>query len=428
MSAETAKKKYDSIAVIGGGIGGLATANALLAKPSLVDRVTVYERAAEFYPNAGAGFGFYPNGQICLSSIGIEGYHQIYNKFESIARITKEGTAIKHKNNVFQQLRERHGFSVEGCLRADLVDLLVTHLEQKAPDTLQYSQELIKITPDKDKVELEFASGRQDVVDLVIGADGINSTVAKQLDIDETVPPIYSGANIIYGKIPKPQQIEYFRKTEIFTPGNLVNGPGTGHFIGFYAGAGEKKTFLWANTYSSDSPPKRDEWNRGTPDEIVNVLKKYPGGHPIHDLASMTAVEDLLHFPLYFRHHKSSWTHGRVTLLGDSCHATLPYVGQGANQAIEDAITLANCLEHHKTYEEAYQEYYGKRFPRTKRIVQIAGIMDKLYHSENWFIQQVKELFMKSLIMGGPMFKKLENEILEECPVKDYKKYAPQTP
>ncbi|CAF4290374.1 unnamed protein product, partial [Rotaria sordida] len=80
------------------------------------------------------------------------------------------------------------------------------------------------------------------------------------------------------------------------------------------------------------------------------------------------------HFGLYYRQHrKDEWHRGRICLLGDSCHATLPYVGQGANMAIEDALSLAICLEKHNfRIEPAFQDYYNQRFHRTKRIVDSA--------------------------------------------------------
>ena len=63
-------------------------------------------------------------------------------------------------------------------------------------------------------------------------------------------------------------------------------------------------------------------------------------------------------------------------------------MGQGANQAVEDPIYLADCLDKHVSYEDAYQDYYyyERGCPRTKRVVQLAGVMLKLYHSQSWFI------------------------------------------
>lgn len=198
----------------------------------------------------------------------------------------------------------------------------------------------------------------------------------------------------------------------------------SGEFITFHAGTKENKMFIWANTYAATNPPqKRDDWNNGTFDELESVLTKFPSVHPIHEFAGITKESDLLHFGLNFRHHKTTWSKGRVTLLGDACHATLPYVGQGANQAIEDAIYLADCLDKYDSYNESYKKYYDKRFPRTKKIVDFAGFMHKLYHSENWFVEKTLDFFLSNAIKGGFVMKQVEKEIIDECPVKDYKKY-----
>lgn len=421
--------KYSSIAVIGGGIGGLSVANALLHRsdqgPTLTSHVSVYEQANSFIPTAGAGFGFSPNGQLCLSSIGIHDYRNFCQPFDTMKRLDINGTDVVQQAPVFKELREKYGVGFAGCLRADLIDLLVNKLNEyddgivgSSGGSLRYSQKLIGIAPHKDKVELRFESGHEDVVDLVIGADGIHSSVARLLNIDDEKPPIYSGANIFYGKIPNPDKIDFLHDHPIFDEGSVVNGPGTGEFIGFHVGSGAKQTFVWANTYVSTQPPqKREEWNSGNLQELDDILLKYPASHPIHTLAKFTRKNDLLHFGLFYRHHKKTWTHDRVVLLGDACHATLPYVGQGANQAIEDAVYLADCLDRHDTYKEAYREYYDKRFPRTKRIVQMAGLMHKLYHSESWFMHKALDVLISSVMKGGLVLRQLEREIVDECPV-----------
>ncbi|KAL7507099.1 hypothetical protein ACHAXN_004302 [Cyclotella atomus] len=391
MLIKAAASKYNSIAIIGGGIGGLTAANALLQK-RITDRVTVYEQAPHFIPTAGAGFGLSPNGQICLRSIGIDGFKDFCLPFNHMKRIDLSGRNV---------LSKREG-------------------------ELKYSQRLIGINPSADKVELRFESGDEDVVDLVIGSDGINSSVARLLDIDDQTPPIYSGANIFYGKIPNPDENEVVSNHPVFNEGSVVNGPGTGEFIGFHAGSGASKTFIWANTYTSSSPPpKRDDWNHGNILELEAILAKYPRSHPIHAFAQTTHESDLLHFGLFFRHHKNTWSKGRVTLLGDACHATLPYVAQGANQAIEDAVYLADCLKRHDGYNEAYTDYYDKRFPRTKKVVKFAGFMHKLYHSENWIVHKALDFLLGNAIKGGFVLKRIEQEIIDECPVKNYRQYSP---
>ena len=190
---EAAKQvKYPSIAIIGGGIGGLSVANALLHRNNvaggdasstlLTSRVSVYEQADHFIPSAGAGFGFSPNGQLCLSSIGIHDYRNFCNPFDTMKRIDKNGTNVSMQAAVFKELREKYDVGFAGCLRADLIDSLVNKLaeygaaeeEVGSVSSIQYNSRLVGIKPCRDKVELTFDGGHEDLADLVIGADGYN--------------------------------------------------------------------------------------------------------------------------------------------------------------------------------------------------------------------------------------------------------------
>lgn len=182
---------------------------------------------------------------------------------------------------------------------------------------------------------------------------------------------------------------------------------------------------MWAATYPSTAPPPRDEWGI-EPDsqDLQAILHQFSEKHPIHALAAHTSPNRLLHFGLVHRKHKSVWHKGRTCLLGDSCHATLPYVGQGANQAIEDAIVLANCLEAEQhDYNEAFESYYQQRKKRTKRVVQMANIMNKFHHTQNPLLIMGREFLLDNILKGNFMLNMIEKEIVEECPVKDYAKY-----
>ena len=395
--------------------------------------MVVYEQAAQFLPTVGAGFGLSANGQIVLASLGIDSHQEIGQPFDRVVRLTKDGTAVLQESNVFEQLRQRTGFGISGLLRKDLIDILVAPLLESK--TILYSHKLTTIEQQHDKVELKFANGQEDTVDLVVGADGIHSTVAELLSIDPS-PPIYSNANIFYGKIPDPDLIEWENpyicqdKTIVYVPG------GVGEFLVFPSGPDSRKVLIWATTYQATDAPSRqqggrttEEWQLGNVQELDRFRRDhYPNPkNPIHELARHTAPENLLHFGLYYRRHKRSWFRDRVVLLGDSCHATLPYVGQGANQAMEDAIVLSDSLlEHPEDHHSAFTQYYNRRFTRTKRIVQVASILDKLFHSQKFMAKAILELFQSQIVTGGILFRQLKREIIQECPVKDYKRFLPK--
>ena len=269
------------------------------------------------------------------------------------------------------------------------------------------------------------------------------------LNIDHTVPT-YAGANIIYGKIENSDSIQFENSilNSDISDGTLINGAGTGELLVMSVGPSTRKIKTWATTYAAGQPPlRRKEWDNiavddseGAKKEIEDtVLNQYPPEHFIHELAAHTTPQNLLHFGLFYRQHKLSWFHKgsyRVVLMGDACHATLPYIGQGANQAIEDAIVLADCL-FDKTnkdlvetsvkqvgFHEAFERYYQLRFPRTKRIVDMCNFVNKLYHSDNVLVKWLCDIFLAQMTTGGLMYQQLVREIVDHCPVKDFHKYA----
>jgi salicylate hydroxylase len=346
-----------SVGIVGGGIGGLTAAVALAKRGAVV---RVYEQASHFAPTAGAAFGLSPNGQVCLESLGVRTRDNIH-RFDNMIFIDNLGRIVK-ESNFFEQVFQRHGFTIGGCIRADLVDILTQLLDK---DAIQYSHKVVDIKQDESKVQFQFQKGQMAEHDLLIGADGIHSTVASLLEIDP-MPPVYSGANIFYGVIDKPKE-KQFENPIVAREHAVISGNVTGEFIMFRAGAGSDPKLIWANTYRSEFPPTREEWDVAERNnEMGTILEKFEKEHPIHELHAHT--DRLLHFGLFYRKHKQFWTKGRASLLGDSCHATLPYVGQGANQAIEDAAVLAQCLDTHMNYPNAFSEYFARRSRRTKRI------------------------------------------------------------
>ena len=190
-----------SIGIVGAGIGGLTTANALIQRG--FTRVNIYDKASHFIPSAGAGFGLSPNGQLCLSSIGIEEYKRVLHPFHGLKRMNRAGD-VKQTTTLFKNLYDKFGFGMAGCLRADLVDILAEPLVKN----LHYSHKMTSIVQDEKKVYLAFENGVQKEFDLVVGADGINSKVSDLLQIDPS-PPVYSGANVFYGVIPNPDSIAF---------------------------------------------------------------------------------------------------------------------------------------------------------------------------------------------------------------------------
>ena len=406
-----------SVAIIGGGIGGLTVANSL-ARLGL--SVSLYERSPYFIPTAGAGLGLQPNGQISLAYIDFKDKtDKILHPFHKWQIINDNGEVLSTSNRL-GEYKDRFGYYLGSVLRADLVDLLKEPIEKTGQ--LHYSHNVKNIEQDSDGVTISFENEKEQKpvrVDMVIGADGIHSTVVKQV-FPQTSSPIHSKENIFYGVIDNIDEKTSINPS-VTAKNTLTQYFGRGEFLTYRMG--NKGKFMWAATYPSHAPPPSSgdiEWTETNNQlELNRFLTRFPQSHPVHQCAAATDQNRLLHFGLFYRpHRKDSWHRGRICLLGDSCHATLPYVGQGANMAIEDAISLALCLEKHQfNMEPAFQAYYKQRFNRTKRVVDMSRNMGLFFHSENPIIHKIRQRLIPWLMNSDMMIKLAEKELYENCPV-----------
>ena len=411
-----------SVAIIGGGIGGLTAANAL-KRTGL--SVSLYERSPYFIPTAGAGFGMQPNGQISLASIGFtDQVKNLIQPFLNWQIIDDNGKTIVTSNRL-GQFEKRFGYSLGGALRAGLVDILKEPIEKS--NNLHYSHNVTDLQQNADGVTISFEKQQPVRVDMVIGADGIHSTVVKRI-FSQTAPPMHSKENIFYGVIENIDQQTSINPS-ITARNTLTQYFGRGEFLSFRIGNEGK--FIWAATYPAKEPPAQTgdaEWtNLNNQRELTRLLTRFPSSHPVHQCAAATDPQRLLHFGLFYRQHRNDgWHRGRICLLGDSCHATLPYVGQGASLAIEDAIALTVSLEKfHFQIEPAFQDYYQKRFNRTKRVVNMARYMGLFFHSENPIVHALRKRLIPRLVNSDMILKMAEKEFFENCPVPIREKKIP---
>jgi salicylate hydroxylase len=137
----------------------------------------------------------------------------------------------------------------------------------------------------------------------------------------------------------------------------------------------------------------RESWNdRG---EVADALASYEGWHPqVHTI--LAAVDDTFLWALFDRKPMARWSLGRVTLLGDACHAMLPFMAQGAAQAIEDGATLAACLSQIDTRDvpEALRRYEKLRLARASRIQALSEANKVRFHLPDGPAQQERDAEM----------------------------------
>lgn len=309
------------VAIIGGGIGGLSAAHALLRQGV---EVSVHEQAAAL-GEVGAGVQLAPNGVRLLERYGLG------DALESVAVRFQPGSVYRRKDgsavapSVISDSSGTGG--VFGVHRADLLALLADAL----PDgTVRTGQRAAAFSQDDDSATVEFENGESVAADVVVGADGIHSVLRAH--VVEPSPPTHSGMIAYRGLLPASELPGWSTDTW-----QVWMGDGK-HFLVFPVRRGELINYVG---FAPSHEEARESWSApGDPDRL---RAEYVGWDPVVvDL--LGKVESTFWWGLYDREPIPRWTNGRLTLLGDAAHPMLPHLGQGANQSIEDGAALAVFL------------------------------------------------------------------------------------
>ena len=203
---------------------------------------------------------------------------------------------------------------------------------------------------------MQFHNGATADADVVVGADGIHSTVRKAAMGPES--PRFSGHVAYRGLVPA----DRVAHLGVEVAANVWWGP-EHHFVHYYVGAGARYHNWVALT---PGEWRVESWT--AKGEVADALKEFEGWHP-QIRAIIGAVETTNRWALYDRDPLPRWTVGRVTLMGDAAHPMLPYMAQGAVQSIEDAAVLAKCLERADAHDvgAALSRYEQTRKPRASQ-------------------------------------------------------------
>ncbi|MFS8103272.1 FAD-dependent monooxygenase [Lentzea alba] len=323
------------IVVVGGGIGGLAAAVALHRQNR---QVVVLERAAEF-TEIGAGLSLWPNAMNALATLGLADQVRAIGAVETAGGVRdRAGRWLSRTDNA--EIERQHGWPLVVVHRADLVRTLADALPR---ESLLPNSETYAVRQDSDGVVVEHKGGRLRA-DLVVAADGLNSNVRGQW-WPSAPGPRYTGCTA-------------WRAITSPVPGLRGEGSvmwGRGERIGFTVLPDERYYLFAAATTSQGGG------GAGLRDRFAD----WPD--PIPALLAATPDEDVLRHDIYDMAPLPTYVCGRVVLLGDAAHPMNPILGQGACQALEDAVTLASCLD--ADVDVALARYDRLRRPRTQSIV-----------------------------------------------------------
>ena len=375
MSAETLRP--GRVLIAGGGLGGIATALALQLQG--IDSV-VFERAPQLR-DGGAGLHIFTNGMLALAHLGVADQVAKVAPAQSVCHFaTSTGRAIGEYP--VGRFVERYGQPTVAVSRSDLHGILRDAVS--AP--IVTGAEVTGYTERADGVSLHFADGTSEEGDLLIGADGVHSTVRTQLLGPQ--PPDYTGYIAWRGHATM--------TPEEFPPGSFraLFGPGT-RFTYYDIAPGVVHWMSVANGPAGG----RDQ---GTPEQTLDMLRARHAGWtaPVGRILDATVPASILRGDVVDRKPDSVWGRSRVTLLGDAAHAMSFNIGQGACLAVEDAIELAGQLAAPgATVTHALRAYEAERQERTRPMQLLAhriGVMGALENpAAIWLRDRVMRLTWK---------------------------------
>jgi len=341
------------IAIVGGGLAGLAAAHAL---QTFGMKAEVFETAPAL-GEIGAAVNVSPQAVKALQAIGVG---------DQVAAVGNTSPGIYTRNmqtGEFLELNDRHkaaaryGAPYYTFHRADLLDALASGLDHRA---IHLDHRLTGIAERSDRILLAFANGTEVEAEIVIGADGVRSVIRQALYGDDN--PTYTGqmvwrALLNGGDVP----------AEVLEPTGHIQWVGPGcHLLAYYI---RGRTLVNIVTQEDTDKWVEEGWStRGDPDEM---RLSFPNPEP--RLAKLlSVVTECSKWGLFTRPLTQNWGRGRIQLIGDAAHAMLPNAGQGACQAFEDAYILARWLEARRDPAEAFANFRRIRIPRVHGVQRLS--------------------------------------------------------
>jgi salicylate hydroxylase len=352
------------VGVIGGGIGGLALAGTL---KQLGIEVHLFERAPAF-GEVGAGIQMTPNAVKVMGALGLhERVRQASFLPHSIVGRNWQTGAENFRTPLRDECPRLYGAEFFHIHRADLHSILLSLV---SPDDVSLLSQCVSVSQTKQSAAAQFADGREFEADVIVGADGIQSTVRRTIAGDGA--PRFTGNMCWRTVIPFDQP-----PFEMVSPdSSFWLGP-NGHVVTYYISSGRavnvvaiRETNAWVE----------ESWN--VPSSREELLAGFPNWHP--KLLNLFAkAQNVFKWGLFDRDPMMEWSVGRITLLGDAAHPMLPFLSQGAAMAIEDAYVLGRILAQGLAPVTALKKYEELRLPRTSRVQLESRKRGETYHVAN---------------------------------------------
>jgi 2-polyprenyl-6-methoxyphenol hydroxylase-like FAD-dependent oxidoreductase len=351
------------VLIVGGGIGGLATALALARRGR---EVHVLEKAAQF-GEIGAGLQLAPNASHALAQLGILDLLAPYavRPRRIVWRDARSGNLVTELD-LGARFQERYGYPYLVMHRGDLLDVLLAACRAEGRIVLESGRTVIDVDERDAGVRIYTADGAAFDGVACVAADGLWSKLRALVHADgDPIPARYVAYR---GTFPVAALWDGAGLEDV----TLWTGHGL-HLVQYPIRGGElfnQVAVFRSDRFRADS----DDW--GTPDELD---ARFAGGcAPV--LAGIERIGRERRWTMYDREPIGCWTRGRLALLGDAAHPMLQYLAQGACQALEDAVVLAHALDAAEDEPSGFLAYQQQRYLRTARVQYSARLFGEIWH------------------------------------------------
>ncbi|GJJ71415.1 hypothetical protein EMPS_03765 [Entomortierella parvispora] len=276
-------------------------------------------------------------------------------------------------------------------------------LGQVPPENISFNKKVLKTTEEDGKVTIHMSDNTAYECDIVVGADGTYSSVRqamfKKLSEKGMLPKsdakeLVAGYTYTCG-VSAPLDPEKYPQLEdddchfdsviggLRHSWNVIKVPGNRVCWGLgvqFENPEESRKQMFRNS----------EWSPDTNNSVIDEFSPFPSpyGHTMGDLIKATPKDQISRVFLEYKMFKT-WHHGRSVLIGDACHKLLPAYGQGAVNAMQDSVILANCLYDledcsQESITACFQSYYVQRFPRAKEAYEMSKVVSKVTNGQKW--------------------------------------------
>jgi salicylate hydroxylase len=362
----TPSSPQQSTIVVGAGIGGLTAALAL-ARPGW--EVLVLEQAEQL-GEVGAGIQLSPNATRVLYALGLREQLEAVAFLPQAIEARSSGGRLVMREPLGAHATSRYGFPYLHLHRADLHAVLAEAATADPRIEIRLGARCTGVSSDSISGCVELAGSEENLkADLLVGADGIHSVVREALL--GSARPRFTG-NVAWRALIPVTELSGVQPPPV---AGIWMGAGA-HVVIYYLRRGELVNVV---AVVEQAGWEVESWSeRGNPEELRDTFAGWNA--TVTSILAAVHPEACYRWALLDRAPLPSWSGGRIVLLGDACHPTLPFLAQGAAMAIEDAASLARCLSTGSSPADALRRYEALRKPRTSKIQRVSRLNARIFH------------------------------------------------